>query len=93
MTDNRTQGQIDEVKGKVKEGVGKIAGDRSTEVSGKVDQVKGQAERKIADMGDSEREFGVRPGPVVISGNQGATQARERAGGRSPRAAIARATS
>jgi uncharacterized protein YjbJ (UPF0337 family) len=35
--------------------VGKITGDRSTEVSGKLDQAKGKLERKIGDAKDTLR--------------------------------------
>jgi uncharacterized protein YjbJ (UPF0337 family) len=44
------RGQLDETKGVIKEKVGKITGDRSTEVSGKVDQVKGKVEKKIGEV-------------------------------------------
>jgi len=40
---------LDETKGVIKEKVGKISGDRSTELSGKVDQVKGKVEKKIGE--------------------------------------------
>jgi uncharacterized protein YjbJ (UPF0337 family) len=46
---DRVRGQLDETKGVIKEKVGKISGDRSTELSGKVDQVKGKLEKKIGE--------------------------------------------
>ena len=55
MTEDRTQGDGDQAKGVVKEKVGKITGDRSTEVSGKLDQAKGKLERKIGDAKDTLR--------------------------------------
>ena len=49
MAGDRVRGQLDETKGVIKEKVGKISGDRSTELSGKVDQVKGKVEKKIGE--------------------------------------------
>jgi len=49
MADDRIRGQLDETKGVLKEKVGKVTGDRSTEVSGKLDQVKGKVEKKIGE--------------------------------------------
>lgn len=51
MTQDRAQGNWDEGKGVAKEKVGKVTGDRSTEVSGKLDQAKG----KIGEAKDSIR--------------------------------------
>ncbi len=56
MSEDRIRGDVDEAKGKVKEGVGSLTGDRSTEWSGKVDQVKGQVERKVGDVRDAEHK-------------------------------------
>jgi uncharacterized protein YjbJ (UPF0337 family) len=50
MTEEQTRGQWDQAKGEVKEGVGKMTGDRSTEMSGKWDQTKGKVEEGIGDM-------------------------------------------
>ena len=55
MTEDRTQGEWDQAKGVVKEKVGKITGDRSTEVSGKLDQAKGKLEKKIGEAKDTIR--------------------------------------
>jgi len=55
VTEDRTRGALDETKGVIKEKVGKIAGDRSTEVSGKLDQAKGKLERKIGEAKDALR--------------------------------------
>jgi uncharacterized protein YjbJ (UPF0337 family) len=46
---DRVRGQLDETMGVIKEKVGKIGGDRSTELSGKLDQVKGKLEKKIGE--------------------------------------------
>ena len=53
MTEDRTRGDWDETKGVIKEKVGRITGDRSTEGSGKLDQVKAKVERKIGDAKDA----------------------------------------
>ena len=53
VADDRMRGQVDETKGVIKEKVGKITGDRSTEVSGKLDQVKGKVEKKIGQAKDT----------------------------------------
>jgi uncharacterized protein YjbJ (UPF0337 family) len=55
MTEDRTQGALDQTKGVIKEKVGKITGDRSTEVSGKLDQAKGKLEKKIGEAKDTLR--------------------------------------
>lgn len=52
VADDRMRGQVDETKGVIKEKVGKITGDRSTEVSGKLDQFKGKVEKKIGQAKD-----------------------------------------
>ena len=55
MADDRVRGQLDETKGVIKEKVGKVTGDRSTEVSGKLDQAKGKVEKKIGQVKDKIR--------------------------------------
>ncbi len=60
MTEDRTRGEWDQAKGVIKEKVGKITGDRSTEVSGKLDQVKGKLEKKIGEAKDAIRHEGDR---------------------------------
>ena len=55
VTDDRRQGELDEAKGEFKEKAGKITGDRSTEVSGKLDKNKGKLERKIGEAKDTKR--------------------------------------
>jgi uncharacterized protein YjbJ (UPF0337 family) len=55
VTHDRAQGKWDQAKGVAKEQVGKVTGDRSTEVSGKLDQTKGKIEGKIGEAKDSIR--------------------------------------
>lgn len=50
MTEDQTRGQWDQAKGEVKEDVGKVTGDTSTEMSGKWDQAKGKVEEGIGNM-------------------------------------------
>ena len=47
MTQDRARGKWDQVKGTIKEKAGKVTGDRSTEVSGKLDKAKGKLEGTI----------------------------------------------
>jgi uncharacterized protein YjbJ (UPF0337 family) len=53
VTEDRAQGQKDQAKGEVKEGVGKLTGDRSTEASGKLDQAKGKVEDQVGQAKES----------------------------------------
>ncbi|BAO56440.1 CsbD family protein [Nonlabens marinus] len=43
MSDKELEGKMDQAKGKVKEGFGKLTDDKSTEAEGKADQAKGKA--------------------------------------------------
>jgi uncharacterized protein YjbJ (UPF0337 family) len=45
-------GTLDETKGVIKEKVGKVTGDRRTEVAGKLDQVKGKLETTVGNARD-----------------------------------------
>jgi len=40
----------DEAKGKIKEDVGKLRGDKKTEISGKADQIQGKVKEGIGDL-------------------------------------------
>jgi len=48
----RDQAAVDKAKGKVKEGWGKLTDDKSTELEGKFDQVKGNVREGVADIKD-----------------------------------------
>jgi uncharacterized protein YjbJ (UPF0337 family) len=52
-TEDRTEGTWDEMKGKVKEGVGDATDDESLEREGKVDQSKGKAEQAVGHLKDA----------------------------------------
>jgi len=43
MSDKELEGKMDQAKGKIKEGYGKLTDDKSTEAEGKADQAKGKA--------------------------------------------------
>ncbi|HEV8229474.1 MAG TPA: CsbD family protein [Candidatus Limnocylindria bacterium] len=47
---DKTEGKWDQGKGKVKEEVGKLGGDRSTELGGKIDQGKGKIKEGIGEL-------------------------------------------
>lgn len=53
---DKAKGKLDQGKGKVKEEVGKLGGDRSTEWGGKLDQAKGKVEEGIGDIKEKARE-------------------------------------
>jgi uncharacterized protein YjbJ (UPF0337 family) len=58
-TEDRTEGKWDELKGKVKEGVGDATDNESLEREGKQDQVGGKAEQAkghVKDAADDIRE-------------------------------------
>jgi uncharacterized protein YjbJ (UPF0337 family) len=56
MAQDHAKGAVNETKGVIKENVGKATGDRSTELSGKADQVKGKVQGKIGDAKDNIRK-------------------------------------
>jgi uncharacterized protein YjbJ (UPF0337 family) len=47
---DRLEGEFEEAKGRGKEGLGRLAGDRSTELEGKRDQATGKARQGMADL-------------------------------------------
>ncbi len=53
-TENRAEGTVDHVKGRVKDAAGSLTGDREMEAEGKFDQVKG----KVKDtLGKGQQEL------------------------------------
>ena len=52
---DKTEGTAKDIKGKVKEGVGKAFGDKSLEAEGNGDQAKGAVQKKV---GDVKKVFG-----------------------------------
>lgn len=47
---DKIQGEGDIVKGKIKEEAGKLSGDKSTELGGKMDLAKGHVEKGVGDL-------------------------------------------
>ena len=49
-TKDKIMGETDTIKGKVKEGLGVLTGDRDLEEEGKDDQVKGAVRKKVGEI-------------------------------------------
>jgi uncharacterized protein YjbJ (UPF0337 family) len=49
-TGDKTEGKLDELKGKVKEGVGDLTDNRDLEAEGEVDQAKGKGKQAWGDV-------------------------------------------
>lgn len=56
MTDEHVKGATSKAKGSIKEGVGKLTGDRELEAKGKVQQVQGKAQQDLGDVQDLVRK-------------------------------------
>ena len=56
MDKDRVEGAAKEVKGSVKEGWGKVTGDKSTEVEGKVEKNVGKAQGEVGKAKDEVRD-------------------------------------
>lgn len=50
MSDREAEGEWDKTKGKVREGVGKVTGDKEEEAHGKMDQAKGGAKKTVGSL-------------------------------------------
>lgn len=51
--DQKTEGTMDKLKGKVQEGVGKVTGDQEEEAKGKGTQAKGSVRHGVGDVQDA----------------------------------------
>jgi uncharacterized protein YjbJ (UPF0337 family) len=47
MASRKTEGRIDQVKGRVREQVGKVTGKKSAELKGKAQRAKGKIKEKL----------------------------------------------
>jgi uncharacterized protein YjbJ (UPF0337 family) len=56
MDRDRAEGSMKNIKGRVKEGVGKAIGDSKLETEGKMDKVEGRIQNSIGGMKDSLRK-------------------------------------
>ena len=57
MDKDRVEGSAKNIKGKIKEGVGKLTGDSKTEAEGKADQVAGKVQNTVGGIKDKAREM------------------------------------
>ncbi len=53
---NRVDGAAEQVKGNIKEAVGKVTGNHQTEAEGKADQVAGKVQSKVGEAKDKIRD-------------------------------------
>jgi uncharacterized protein YjbJ (UPF0337 family) len=56
MDHDRAEGSMKNIKGRVKEGVGKAIGDTKLETEGKMDKAEGRIQNSIGGMKDSLRK-------------------------------------
>jgi uncharacterized protein YjbJ (UPF0337 family) len=56
MDRDRTEGSMKNIKGRVKEGIGKAVGDSKLETEGKMDKAEGRIQNTIGGMKDSLRK-------------------------------------
>jgi uncharacterized protein YjbJ (UPF0337 family) len=47
MSDHEIEGERDKARGKIREGVGKLTGDRGEEMHGKLEQGVGEIKKKV----------------------------------------------
>ena len=57
MDKDRIEGAGKNIKGKIKEGVGKVTGDTKTETEGQADQAEGKVQNTVGGMKDKAREL------------------------------------
>ena len=51
--DDRAKGAANNLGGKIKQGAGRLTGDRDLEAEGKMDQAKGKAQQALGDVKDA----------------------------------------
>lgn len=56
MDREHVKGAADKAKGAVKEGAGKVSGDKDLENEGKIDKAKGAAHKAAGDVKDAARD-------------------------------------
>ena len=54
--EDRTRGAANNIGGKVKEGLGKLTGDKELESEGHLDQAKGKGQQSLGDLKDAFRK-------------------------------------
>ena len=55
MDDDRVKGAVKQVKGSIKEAIGKITGDATTEAEGTAEKLTGKTQAKVGEVKDSAR--------------------------------------
>jgi len=55
MADEKTEGKVDEGKGRVKEAAGSLTDDKSLKNEGKVDRATGSVKDAVGDAGDKAK--------------------------------------
>jgi uncharacterized protein YjbJ (UPF0337 family) len=55
VDDDRVEGSAKNIKGKIKEGIGKLTGDSKTEAEGKMDKAEGKIQNTVGGIKDSLR--------------------------------------
>ncbi|MBM7635430.1 CsbD family protein [Streptococcus saliviloxodontae] len=53
MSEEKFDAKLDQVKGSLKEGFGKLTGDKETESEGKVEKLSGKAKEFVEDVKDT----------------------------------------
>ena len=56
MDKDRVEGAMHQAKGAVKEGVGKMTGDKKTQAEGKAEKVAGKVQNTVGGIKDAARE-------------------------------------
>ena len=56
MDKNRVEGSMEQAKGAIKEGAGKLLGDKKMEAEGKADKVAGKTESTVGGVKDTVRD-------------------------------------
>ncbi|MFM0502778.1 CsbD family protein [Paraburkholderia caffeinilytica] len=56
MDKNRVEGAAKQVKGSVKEAIGKVTGNRTTQVEGEAEKLAGKVQSKVGEAADAVRD-------------------------------------
>lgn len=56
VDENRVSGMMDQAKGAIKEGIGKLTGDTKTQAEGKADKASGKVENAVGGAKDTVRD-------------------------------------
>ena len=56
MDKDRVEGSAEQAKGKIKEAVGKVLGDKKAETEGQAEQIKGKVQNAVGGVKDAVRD-------------------------------------